>query len=123
MPPHPSTCYTSDSTHVLIIRMAVLSMLSIFFLFQLLSSLLNKALTPRQEVMLDVSHVRNLKHIDDELWCCHSRGITVYSFDLKELRNIRLDGGRTVYGVASLNVNDVVIATDESLSTCSKRGS
>ena len=84
---------------------------------------MDETLKLRQVVTHDKPYVYSLKRIADELWCCHSRGITVYSFDLKELRNIRLDGGRTVYGVASLNVNDVVIATDESLSTCSKRGS
>ena len=72
--------------------------------------------------MLDVSHVRNLKHIDDELWCCHNDGITVYSYDLKILRAIKVDNGRKVFSAASLDINSVVIATDCGLTTYSKLG-
>ena len=76
---------------------------------------MNETLTPRQEVQLDVKCVWNLKRIDDELWCCHGTGITVYSFDLKELRNMKVGNGREVYSATSLNSNVVVIATDEGL--------
>ena len=89
----------------------------------LLSSTLNRTLTLHQDVKLNVGFVWSLKRIDDELWCCHNKGITVYSVDLNKLRNIILRSGEpTVHSVALLDVNAVVIATDDGLSTCSKQG-
>ena len=94
-----------------------------FVLFQLLSGMLNKKLTSCQEVNNDLDLVSSLKCIDDELWCCHVTGIAVYSFDLKKLRKLRIHpDGHSVYSVASLDINTVVIATDDGLSTCSKQG-
>ena len=83
-------------------------------------------MTLRQEVKLDVGRVWSLKRIDDELWCCHGKGITVYSFDLKKLRNLLLHSvGHKVHSAVSLDINTVVIATiggSGGLSTCSKQG-
>ena len=85
--------------------------------------MLNKKLTSCQEVKHDVPSVWSLKRIDDELWCCHDAGITVYSFDLKKLRKLRMHpDDKRVYSVASLDINTVVIATDDGLSSCSKQG-
>ena len=68
-------------------------------------------------------YVHTLTRIDDELWCCHDAAITVYNFELNKLRKLRLrSDDQTVYSVASLDINTVVIATDDGLSTCSKQG-
>ena len=81
--------------------------------------MLGKKMMLRQKVNHMLKSVRNLKCIDDELWCCHGDGITVYSLDLNILTKL-------IYGcvnsAASLDVNTVVIATDSGLSTCSKQG-
>ena len=73
----------------------------------------------RQEVKHRLNYVRCLKYIDDELWCCNSHGITVYSFDLKKLKNL-IDN--LVNSVASLDVETVVISTGRGLYICSKQG-
>ena len=88
----------------------------------MLSSLLDEPLTPRQQVNVEGLQVTSLKRIDDELWCCHDAGITVYSFDLKQLRSIKVDGRRAVHSAASLDVNTVIIATKQGLSTFKKQG-
>ena len=80
---------------------------------------MNETLTPLQEVQLDVKCVWNLKRIDDELWCCHGTGITVYNFNLTKLRDMKVVKGREVYSATSLYSNVVVIATDEGLFTYS----
>ena len=84
-------------------------------------------MTLRQEVKLDVGRVLRLKRIDDELWCCHGKGITVFSFELKKLRNLLLHSvvGHKVHSAVPLDINTVVIATiggSGGLSTCSKQG-
>ena len=88
-------------------------------LCQFLSSMLEKKMMLRQEVKHRLKYVRSLKCIDDELWCCHDAGLTVYSFDLKKVKNL-LDNW--VNSVASLDVKSVVIASSSGLSTCSKQG-
>ena len=76
----------------------------------------------RQEVNLR-GYSYSMKLIDDEIWRCHDYGITVYSLDMKGLRNIKLHSGKeSVNSAASLDINAVVIATDDGLSTCSKQG-
>ena len=90
---------------------------------QLLSGMLNKTLSSRQKVKINVGFVWSLKCIDDELWCCHRGGITVYNFDLKKLRMITSNpDSDCIYSVESLDVNAVVIATDVGFSTCSTQG-
>ena len=91
----------------------------LFLLCQLLSGMLDKKMMLRQEVKHRLKCVHNLKRIDDELWCCHDDGVTAYSYDLKKLKNL-IDN--TVNSVASLDINAVVIATGDGLSTCSKQG-
>ena len=85
--------------------------------------MLNIKLTSRQEMKHNFELVWSLKRIDNELWCCHDAGITVYSFDLKKLRKRRMHpDNQKVNSVASVDINTVVIATDVGLSTCSKQG-
>ena len=83
--------------------------------------MLDKTMMLRQEVehWLKYQYVQSLKRIDDELWCCHDAGITVYSFDLKKVKNLM---DNRVNSVASLDVETVVIASSSGLSTCSKQG-
>ena len=92
----------------------------LFVLCQLLSSILDKNMTLRLEVKHRLKYVHNLKCIDDELWCCHGDGITVYNFDLEILTKLSHPYG--VKSVSSLDVKTIVIATEYGLSTCSKQG-
>ena len=99
-------------------------MYSLLLVFcQLLSGMLDKKMMLRQEVKHSLKYVRGLKRIDDELWCCHDAGITVYSFELNNLRKLRIHpDNQSVYSVSSLDINTVVIATGNGLSTSSKQG-
>ena len=84
--------------------------------------MLIQKLTSRQEVKLEVQFVWSLKRIDDELWCCHDTGITVFSFGLKTLRDMKLGNGCDVYNVSPAENSVVVIASLQGLSTCLKQG-
>ena len=62
----------------------------------------------------------NLRLIGDELWLCHTDGITVYDCQWKRLRKIRLD--RLARSVAALDTKTVVMATNSGLMLSSTSG-
>ena len=62
----------------------------------------------------------NLKRIGEELWLCHTDGITVYDCHGQRLRKIRLD--RLARSVAALDTKTVVMATNSGLMLSSTSG-
>ena len=64
--------------------------------------------------------VLNLKLIGEELWICHTEGVTVYDCQWNKLREIRLHEWAT--SVAALDIKIVVIATHDGLVITSASG-
>ena len=72
------------------------------------------------ESKTDISKLINLKLIGEELWYCHTGGITVYDCQWNKLREIRL--GRRALSVAALDTKTVVIVTYSGLVISSTSG-
>ena len=79
------------------------------FYFQLqLGSLSNKTIIRRKKTQLS-DYPMSIHLIKDELWCCHLNGISIYSKDLKRLRQIKNREIGNVRSVIDIYDNAVVV--------------